>query len=152
MSPVPRGRAGGTLCGAPGRGGGAGDDRGGVRVGGPSGSSGLGWLGGLRLVSRDAASTVVALDGEGLTEGLADLRWRLDELMAAGCQELVVDIAAVAHLSSTTVSALLLARRRCHARGGRLVLRSPSRRCREVLASTGLAPVFGLDERADHPA
>lgn len=109
-----------------------------MRVSGPDG------LGGLRVVSRDAASTVVALDGEGLAEGLSDLRWRLDDLLSAGCQELVVDIAAVDHLSSTTVSALLLARRRCHARGGRMVLRSPSRRCREVLTSTGLAPVFGL--------
>lgn len=109
-------------------------------------------LGGLRVVSRDATSTVVVLDGAELSEGLTDLRWRLDELLTAGRHELVVDISAVAHLSSTTVSALLLARRRCHARGGRLVLRSPSRRSREVLASTGLAPVFGLDARADHPA
>ena len=107
---------------------------------------------GLRVLSRDATSTVVALDGAALAEGLADLRWRLDELLTAGRQELVVDIAAVAHLSSTTVCALLLARRRCHARGGRLVLRSPSRRSREVLADTGLGPVLGLDAGVGRPA
>lgn len=106
----------------------------------------------LRIVERTRDRTVVALDEAGLTGGLAELRWRLDELMDGGQEELVVDIAGVTTVTSTTLSALLLARRRCHARHGRLVLRSPSRSASSVLRRSGLGPVFGLEGEARHPA
>ena len=105
------------------------------------------------MLSRDATSTVVALDGAVLVEGLADLCWRLDELLAAGRDELVVDIAAVAHLSSTTVCALLLVRRRCHARGGAAgAALGPAGAAGRCWPTPAWGPVFGLDAGAGRPA
>ncbi len=108
--------------------------------------------GDLRVLERTRERTVVALDDGALAGGLAELRWRLDELLDGGQEELVVDIAGVATVTSTTLSALLLARRRCHARDGRLLLRRPSRAASAVLRRSGLGPVFGLEAQARYPA
>lgn len=81
---------------------------------------------------------VVSLRDDRLHEPLADLRWRLDGLLASGPSTLVVDVAEVTRLSSATVAVLLWVRRRCRARGVRVVLRDPSRNTVELLRRTGL--------------
>lgn len=73
---------------------------------------------------------------------MADLRWRLDELLPSGAPSLVVDIAGLTRLSSQTSAALLWAQRRCRLRGGQVRLLGANRRCRELLARTGLNEVF----------
>lgn len=91
-------------------------------------------------------AAVVHLDDASLLAGLTDLRWRLDELLAGRPPVLVVDISQLSRLSSATLAALLWAQRRCRARGGRVVLRHPNKRCGDILTRTGLAPLFS-DER-----
>jgi anti-anti-sigma factor len=93
----------------------------------------------------------LVLDDAGLLRGVADLRWRLDELLPLGAQTLLVDIHALTRLSSQTLAALLWAQRRCRLRGGQVRLLGANRRCRELLARTGLDEVFQvlpLEERA----
>lgn len=86
--------------------------------------------------------TTLVLDDDSLLSGLADLKWRLDELLPGRASTLVVDLSGLTHLSSATLAALLWAQRRCRVRGGEVVLQGANRRCRQVLARTGLSSVF----------
>lgn len=86
------------------------------------------------------------LDDHNLLEGLAELRWGLDDLIADRRPVLVVDLSGLSRLSSATLAGLLWTQRRCRARGGYVVLRGPNRRCRELLARTGLAGLFTQDD------
>jgi anti-sigma B factor antagonist len=88
---------------------------------------------------------VVSLDDDNLLRGLSDLRWHLDELLAGRAPVLVVDISGLSRLSSATLAALLWAQRGCRSRGGGVLLRGPNRRCRDVLARTGLIDLFSVD-------
>lgn len=96
------------------------------------------------LIGRDG-TTVVTLDDTAPLRGLGDLTWRLNELLGAGGSRLVVEISGLERLSSATLAALLRAQRVCRARGGRVVVRGANRRCREVLARTGLSAFFELE-------
>lgn len=87
---------------------------------------------------------VVQLDDESLLRGLTEIRGRLATTAAGGPTVLVVDLSGLERLSSATLAALLWARRTCYARGGRVVLRNPNRRCRDVLTRTGLAALFDI--------
>lgn len=94
----------------------------------------------------------LVLDDAGLLRGVADLRWRLDDLLPHGAHALVVDIHGLTRLSSQTLAALLWAQRRCRLRGGHVRLLGANRRSRELLARTGLTEVFHVlppDERTD---
>ena len=101
---------------------------------------------------RSRPSGHLVLDDAGLLRGVADLRWRLDDLLPHGAQALVVDIHGLTRLSSQTLAALLWAQRRCRLRGGHVRLVGANRRSRELLARTGLTEVFHVlrpDERTD---
>ena len=91
--------------------------------------------------SGSASGHLVLNDAE-LLRGVAALRWRLDELLPPGATSLVVDIHGLTRLSSQTLAALLWAQRRCRLRGGQVRLLGANRRCRELLARTGLTEVF----------
>lgn len=95
---------------------------------------------------------VLHLADDTLLRGLADLRWRLDDLLAGHPPQLVIDISALTRLSSATLAALLWAQRTCRSRGGRVVLRGPNKRCLTVLARTGLADLFAVAEGHAVPA
>lgn len=88
---------------------------------------------------------IVSLDDDNLLRGLADLRWHLDELLAGRGPVLVVDISGLSHLSSATLAVLLWAQRGCRSRGGGVQLRGPNKRCRDMLARTGLIDLFSVD-------
>jgi anti-anti-sigma factor len=94
---------------------------------------------------------VVNLDDSSLGDDLAELR----ELIGRPCwgtsPPLIIDISGLSALSSSTLSALLFAQRRCRARGGWVLLRGSNRRCSDMLARTGLTPLFAK-EPCDMPS
>jgi anti-anti-sigma regulatory factor len=96
-----------------------------------------------RSVHRD--SVVVALRDDGLLEGIAELRWRLDDLLGGGQSTLVIDVSGVGRISSTTVAAMLWAKRRCRARRVSVVVRDPSRRSLDQIRRTGLMNTFDIE-------
>lgn len=106
-------------------------------------------------VSQSARSLhddlVVSLDDDNLLRGLADLRWHLDGLLAGRDPVLVVDISGLSRLSSATLAGLLWAQRGCRGRGGGVMLRGPNKRCRDMLARTGLIDLFSVDADALQP-
>ncbi|NAZ86856.1 STAS domain-containing protein [Kineococcus sp. T90] len=89
---------------------------------------------------------VVPPDAGGAGRGVGALRRELGEALDTGTCTLVVDLSGVAHLSSPVIALLLRAKRRCRARGGRVVLRGVSRGDLDVLRRTGLSPLFEIDQ------
>lgn len=87
-------------------------------------------------------TAVIVLDEQAANDGIGAMRERVETHLRAGATSVVIDIAAVPRLSSTLLASLLWAHRACQRRGGRVTLRSPSRSCREMLARTGLRPLF----------
>jgi anti-anti-sigma factor len=97
------------------------------------------------------SAVVVVLDDHSLLQGLTDLRWRLDALMTGDTGTLILDVTGLERLSSATLAAMLWAQRTCQSRGGRVIVRGPNRRCREMLTRTGLATVFEVRPAGDLP-
>ncbi len=97
----------------------------------------------------EGAVTVVLQPGDP-ANGVVDLR-QVVACVLGGARTLVVDASRIDHLSSTVITALLWAQRRCGARGGSVVVRDPSRRSLEMLVRTGLKDVLDV-ERAGSPA
>jgi anti-anti-sigma factor len=93
----------------------------------------------------DVADVALILDDDTLLKGLSELRWHLDGLLADRSPVLVVEISGLSRLSSATLAALLWAQRGCRGRGGRVVLRGPTKRCRDVLVRTGLVDLFSVE-------
>lgn len=89
---------------------------------------------------------VVTLSDARMSEGAAELRWELHDLVLAGVRVIVVDVSAVEALSSTTLAVLLGAHRACRARGGGVVIRNPNRRALDLLLHTGLHRVFEIED------
>jgi anti-anti-sigma regulatory factor len=81
---------------------------------------------------------VIILAEPTLRDDLARLRSRLEGVLAAGRSPVIIDVSGLECPSSTTVAAMLWAKRRCSARRVGLVLRNPSHRSRSVLRRTGL--------------
>lgn len=96
-----------------------------------------------RLESRNSTCLVV-LEDESLLHGLGEIKGRLADTTGGGAAVLILDLSRLERLSSATLAAMLWARRTCYARGGRVVVRHPNRRCREVLTRTGLAALFDI--------
>ena len=93
----------------------------------------------LRLAGDvQAGDVVVRLPDAGLNSSLTELDQQLDIALSLEPRVLVLDMSAIGRLSSTTVAELLWARRRCSRRGVEVLLRDPSRRCREALQRIGL--------------
>lgn len=95
--------------------------------------------------SASSSCIVMRLDDNALRQGVADLRWRLPQLLAGGHPTLVIDISGVERISSTTVAAILWVKRRCRGRRVRVVVRDPSRRSLEQLRRTGLMDAFDIE-------
>jgi len=91
---------------------------------------------------------VVVLDEAMLATGFLTLRSGVAAVIRGGARALVVDISALERLSSSTVSALLWAQRRCRLGGGSIVLRGASRRILRTLRRTGLGRVFEVESAA----
>jgi anti-anti-sigma regulatory factor len=87
----------------------------------------------------------VVLSDHMASEGLADLRWYLHDLVLAGARSIVVDLSSAAKVESATLAALLGAHRVCRARGGGVVLRDPLGPVSELLLRTGLWRVLSVE-------
>ena len=96
-----------------------------------------------------AGQVVVQLRDTGLAHVLDDVQRRLELVLKEGPRTLVVDMSAVAQVSSTTIAALLWIRRRCSARGIEVLLRRPSRRSLEALERVGLLGVLMVEPTDD---
>jgi anti-sigma B factor antagonist len=96
-----------------------------------------------RNVSQVDGATVVALSGEldvASSQGLSD---DLAELIEGGTTDLVIDLAKLAFIDSTGLSAILRANRRLER--GHLVLREPSPMVRQVLEISGLTGALRIE-------
>ena len=80
-----------------------------------------------------------------VAHGLLDLHRAVTEAVLRGACHVVVDVSRVDCLSSTTVTAVLWAQRRCRARGGAVVLRNPSARSMDLIMRTGLWDVLEVE-------
>jgi anti-anti-sigma factor len=74
-----------------------------------------------------------------------DLHRRLDAVLQLGPETVVIDVSEVTRFSSTTIAALLQAKRRCAARGVRVVLREPVGRAGSPLRRTGLLTTLAVE-------
>lgn len=98
----------------------------------------------LTVVERRTDYAVVSLDDLGVDRA-AHLRSGLSELLTDETRILLVDVSGVQRLSSDIVSALLWVRRQAVMRGGRVVLRAPTRRSATMLARSELSRLFDVD-------
>jgi anti-sigma B factor antagonist len=87
-------------------------------------------------------TAVLHLDALPLADGLADLRWRLHDLLRAGARTVVVDLGGVPRLPNAALATLLWAHRICRARGGAVVLRGANAATTATLHRTGLERVL----------
>ena len=94
---------------------------------------------------------VVELYPEDLPHTLLDLHRVVTQAVLRGACRVVVDASRVDCLTSTTITALLWARRRCQARGGAVVLRNPSARSMDLIIRTGLYDVLEVEAGAPRP-
>jgi anti-sigma B factor antagonist len=89
-------------------------------------------------VRRTGAQVVLRLVGEADVAGEARLRLRLADLVSGhasgGVRHLVVDLSELAFCDLIALDVLLEAAATLRTRGGSLVLRSPTRRVRRLLA------------------
>jgi anti-anti-sigma factor len=94
----------------------------------------------------------VELGPEDLPHALLDLHRVVTKAVLGGACRVVVDVSQVDCLTSTTITALLWARRRCVARGGAVVVRNPSARSMDLIIRTGLWDVLEVEAGAARPA
>jgi len=95
--------------------------------------------------SREGASedVVVHLRPGGLADAMADVEGGLERVRTLAAPTLVVDLSAIERVSSTTVTALLWARKRCSPLSVQVMVQNPSPCCREALTRTGLMAADG---------
>ena len=100
------------------------------------------------LGSGSSLEAVVEMQPEDLPHALLDLHRVVTQAVMHGASRVVVDVSRVECLTSTTITALLWARRRCEARGGAVVLRNPSARSMDLIIRTGLWDVLEVEAGA----
>ena len=98
----------------------------------------------------DGASfeVLVELRPEDLPHTMLDLHRVVTQAVMRGACRVVVDVSQVECLTSTSITALLWARRRCVARGGAVVVRNPSARSMDLIIRTGLWDVLEVEAGA----
>ena len=103
------------------------------------------------MAEQTGGDGIVALHEVGPGSRFEEFEHRLDTALAARPRALVLDMAAVDRVSSTTVAMLLWARRRCAAHGIELELGRPSRRCHDTLERSGLLRLVSPAPCGDAP-
>jgi anti-sigma B factor antagonist len=97
----------------------------------------------LSNISQTEDATVVALHGEldvAASQGLSD---ELAGLIDSGTTDLIIDLAKLAFIDSTGLSAILRANRKLEK--GHLLLREPTPMVRQVLEITGLTGALRIE-------
>jgi len=95
-------------------------------------------------VSISQSETVVALSGELDVASSQGLSEELINLIDDGTTELVIDLAQLAFIDSTGLSAILRANKKLDGKG-QLVLRQPTPLVRQVLEVTGLTGALRIE-------
>jgi anti-anti-sigma factor len=90
---------------------------------------------------------VVELAGPDGPDGTPELRFQLHDVVLSGARCIVVDASSLDAIPSAAIAAMLTAHRACRRRGGRLMIRHPSRRALDQLARTGLWRVLEVESR-----
>ena len=89
-------------------------------------------------------TVVVPFSDATCLRAIHNLRWRLAEMLAGGPEAVVVDLAGLTGFSSTTVAALLWAKRRCGTRGVPLRLRNADPALAGRLRRAGLDTIWDI--------
>lgn len=92
----------------------------------------------------DEETIVVPFADATCLRAIHSLRWRLPEMLAGGPEAVVVDLAGLTRFSSTTVAALLWAKRRCGTRGVPLRLRNADPALAGQLRRAGLDTIWDI--------
>ena len=104
----------------------------------------------LSVTSRqEGTRTVIAVGGEIDVYTAPSLRERLNELVAAGHYDLVVDMEKVEFLDSTGLGVLVGGLKRVRAHDGSLDLVCTQERILKIFRITGLTKVFGIHDSVD---
>lgn len=94
-------------------------------------------------VQKLMRSTLIVVDEQRLTRFNSDeLGAVLDEVIQAGCKNIILDLSAVEFFASAPIRELISAFKRVNASGGRIILCAPSRRVVDVLDLVGIAGLF----------
>lgn len=95
--------------------------------------------------------TVLHLRGEFDTFYCSHLQKEIDELLAAGVSNIVLNMRLVKFINSTALGAIIKASKIVAGAGGKLLISRPSAFCRDILEKVGLdrvVPVHDSDEAA----
>jgi anti-sigma B factor antagonist len=89
-----------------------------------------------------SGTPVIAISGEVDLSNAAALQSKVDELVPAGVERLVLDLRSLTFIDSSGIAVLV----RLHNRVGAVEIRNPTAVVRRILKVTGLQQVFGLGE------
>lgn len=103
------------------------------------------------MLEKAVDEVIIPIRNVDLGGGFDEFEHALDAALAARPRTLTLNMVAVDRVSSTTVTMLLWARRRCGGAGADIVLRHPSRRCLETLGRVGLLRDMAVDAGAGPP-
>ena len=104
----------------------------------------------LSVTSRQEGDrTVISVSGEIDVYTAPSLRERLNELVASGHYDLIVDMEGVEFLDSTGLGVLVGGLNRVRAHDGWLDLACTRERIPEIFKITGLTKVFGIHDSVD---
>jgi anti-anti-sigma regulatory factor len=90
-------------------------------------------------------SVVLELVPEDLAHCLVELHRLVSRALLDGPSKIIVDVSRLDCLSSTTMTALLWAHRRCRTRGASVLVRNPTPRSMELLIRTGVWHVLDVE-------
>lgn len=94
---------------------------------------------------RPGAATLL-LTGELDLASTGSFEQRVDELLAAGIDQLVVDLSALTFCDSVGLSGLVRAKNRCEQRGGSLGVSGSRGQVAQVLGISGLLGTLATDD------
>ena len=88
---------------------------------------------------------VITMRGEGDLYTAPDLQRALDDALAAGANEIVVDLGAATFIDSTILGVLMGAAKRARSKRGEIVLVCDDRRILRVFEVTGVRSMFRFE-------
>ena len=106
----------------------------------------------VRVVAGGApGAATVAITGQLDLATIAAFEERVDQLLAAGTDRLVVDLRELGFCDSVGLNGLVRAKNRCEQQGGWLRVTGPRGQVAQVLGISGLLAALAADEWASHP-
>ena len=103
----------------------------------------------MKIEELQEADNVIVLDMDGklmIGDGDILLREKVEDLVEAGHRRIVLDLADVPYVDSAGLGEIVRSYTTLSRKSGRLKLRNPSKRIRDLLAVTKLLSFFGDDD------